>query len=442
VLAGVYLYRLVLRSHPPATAALTASLFALSPLVFTFSHQVMLEVPTVACALGAIFYAQRYLEEGRRRDVYLCALFTAATGLTRFDGVVLLPFFGLLLLFHRRWDLLRRRDVLLAVLLTLVLVVPFYAVSLRELGSAHALAAGSGTMDSATHFLAPQNFLYYPACIPEQIGWFALVPAAIGLVAAAVSRRLSAAPWFALILATYITFTPLAELEPRHAIYWVPALAFFAAEGLLLVGRRLSLRPLRVALPVVAAAGTAWLACRSPVQYVRGYELAAAHVVTHTGSSPLCLFDSYLSGDFIYQVRRHDPDRRLWVLRGDKLFYSVLSDPHAAYQEWATTKEEILDLIYKYDPEYIVIEEPQVYYHMRLPDLLCSALRESTDRFQLEAVIPVESNARPFRAVKLLIYRSTHRNEKPERRLELEMLGLGRPLQAPLPPGDTSARRR
>jgi hypothetical protein len=120
----------------------------------------------------------------------------------------------------------------------------------------------------------------------------------------------------------------------------------------------------------------------------------------------------------------------------------VLSDPHAAYREWATTKEEVLGLIYKYDPEYIVVEEPQVYYHMRLPDLLCTVLRENTDRFQLEAMIPVESNARPFRSVKLLIYRSALRNEKAERRLEIEMLGLGRPLQAPLPPGDTSAQRR
>ncbi len=338
--------------------------------------------------------------------------------------------------------------MLLAAGLAVLVVAPFYLLTLRGFGGAHLQAVTEGTCDNSTHFLAPQNLLYYPSVVPQQLGWFAAVPALLGLgLALTPARRPRSWPYLALVLATYVTFTPMAEIEPRHAIYWVPALAVLAADGILfLAGLGLRHQPeapargfffpslaLRAGMVGAVVLGTAVVSCREPAPYVRGYEEAARYVVEHTTDSPTCMFDSFLNGDFIYQVRRHDPERRLWVLRGDKLFYGVLSDPHAAYQEWVHGEDDILALIYRYDPEFLVIEDPQVYFHMPMPERVRAALHGHPEYFRLEATIPVQTNSLGPRPIRLEVFRNLRRNDHPDRCLEFEVLGMRRRFQTTLP---------
>jgi hypothetical protein len=180
----------------------------------------------------------------------------------------------------------------------------------------------------------------------------------------------------------------------------------------------------------------AWL---SPLNYLRGYEEAARYVVEHTTESPTCLFDNYLNGNFVYQVRRHDPHRRLWVLRGDKLFYSTLSDPEAGYTEHVRGEQDVLDLIYKYDPEYLVVEElslpPDLAKRLHFPMavVLRKVLREHSERFELVKEIALDSDYVTFNRGKLLIYHNLQRNPNRASALEFEMLGLGRSLHTPIP---------
>jgi hypothetical protein len=468
-LALVYLFLLVERTHDRPAAALAVLLCGFAPLVFAYSRQVMLEVPTLACALAAVYHCRLYLDQQRRRDLVLCAVATACTALTRFDGVFLAPFFLVLLLGEKRLAVLRRREVLLAAALAVLAVVPVYAVTARGFGAAHLQAVSEGTRAGSTAFLAPQNFVYYPSVVPQQLGWVALVPALVGVgLALTPARRARSWPYLALVLATYVTFTPMAELEPRHAIYWVPAFAVFAADGLLVVGNGLWRWVAQCSVPstqylvlstqyssasgwailfapaCLVVAATACLTCREPTPYVRGYEEAARYVVEHTRASPTCLFDSFLNGDFIYQVRRHDPDRRLWVLRGDKIFYGVLSDPHAGYQEWAHGEDDILALLDRYDPEYVVVEDPQIYFHMRMPEVFRAVLHRHPERFRLEKAVPVATDGISLgrRPVTLEIYHNLRRSDHPERCLEFEVLGMRRRFQTTLPgrPAPPSAR--
>jgi hypothetical protein len=430
-----YLYKLVARTHDLPTAVVAVLLFGFAPLVFALTRQVMLELPTLTCALAATYHFLRYLEEQRRRDLVWCSLATCLTLLTRFDGMYLAPLFLILLVARKRLDLLRRGEVLLAALGTLVVILPFYGLTALEFGWAHVKTIEADATGSSVRFLGWENLYFYPSCLPGQVGWFALVPALLGLVSAVhPARRKRSWPYLAMAAATYVTFSPPAELQSRHAIYWVPAFALLAADGLALLCGWLAVPRLRLPLAALVIGGTAWLACKDPAPFVRGYEEAARYVVAHTERSPVCLFDNFLNGNFIYQVRRHDPDRRLWVLRGDKVFYSVLCDPHVGYQEWAKGKDDLLALIFRYDPELIVVEEPQVYHPLPLAAVLRAALREHPERFRLETVIPVDSNHPLFQGVSLEVYRNLLRNERQERRLEVEMLGLRRSIQAMIRP--------
>jgi hypothetical protein len=207
----------------------------------------------------------------------------------------------------------------------------------------------------------------------------------------------------------------------------------FAADGVALVADWLRLVNVRLALAAIVVLGTAWLTCKKPAPFVRGYEEAASYVVANTHETPLCLFDSLLHGNFIYHVRRHDPDRRLWVLRGDKLFYSLLSDPHAEYKEYARDKDDILALIYKYDPVFIVVEQPQVCFHMPMADALREVLRDHPERFRLEKTIPLETNYNHFQGVRLEVYRNLVRNPDRDINLEIDMLGLRHTIQTNVP---------
>jgi hypothetical protein len=138
-------------------------------------------------------------------------------------------------------------------------------------------------------------------------------------------------------------------------------------------------------------------------------------------------------------VRRHDPARRLWVLRGDKLFYGVLSDPHGGYAEWAKTPKEVLDLIFKYDPELIVVEDPQIYFDLPGARLLRQVLEDHPKRFRLVKEFLLSSNQVTFRGKRLLVYRNLVRNPKRVEVLEIKMLGLDRSLQASPPVGQAAS---
>jgi 4-amino-4-deoxy-L-arabinose transferase-like glycosyltransferase len=428
VMACVYLFLLARKTHGTAVAALGVLFFGLSPLVFQFSAQVMLEVPALTLVLMAVYHCQRYLDEERRLHLALCCLATALAALTRFDGVFLAPLFLIWLAGVGKLRLLRRREVLLGMAGALLLVAPFYLLTALNMGGAHLKAVKEGTNATSTGFFVLENFGYYPLHIPEQIGWFLVLPALVGLAAALRSERRPVSwPYLALVAATYLTFTPLAELEPRHAIYWVPALAVFAADGCLLTAW--GSPRWRFGLVLAVVVGPAWQTACEQGRYVRGYDKAARYVVDHTTETPVILFDGFLTGDFIYQVRRLDPERKLWVLRGDKLFYGMLSDPHGGYEEWAPTEAEILDLLFKYDPEYIVVEEPQIYFELPAAQQLRRTLEAHRERFSLVETIPIDSNHETFQDNSLWIYRNLLRNPHREEIREMRMLGLGRSLR-------------
>lgn len=431
-LAGLYLFLLVLRTHrDPAKAALAVLLFGFAPLVFTFSSFVMLEVPTLAWSLVSTFHFVRYLDDGRRLDLFAAALSAAAAALTRFDAAFLLLVFAILLVGRRRLGLLRRPEVVATALLALLIVLPVLAVTATEVGWAHLTAIREGTVAGSSTFLAMSNFGYYPRCLAGQMSWIAAVFAALGFTAALWRRDGRSLPYIALVFATYATFTPMAELDTRHAIYWVPAFALFAVEGASLVGRVAGSDRLYVLLGLVLVGTTAVAAWERPRDSVRGYEQAARYVVSHAAGERICLFDGRLNGNFIYQVRRQDPARRLWVLRGDKMLYGTFGDLEREYWEVARDTGDVLDTLFKYDVAYVVVEEPGV--PLRMAGVLRETLRGRPDRFRLEAVIPIRGTTPPFDGLRLEVYRSLLRNEHPVDRIDVDLRLLRRRIETDRP---------
>ncbi|OWK42958.1 ArnT family glycosyltransferase [Fimbriiglobus ruber] len=373
ILAAVYAYRLAARTHGPRIAIVSLAVLMFSPVVFDYSRYVLLEVPTLALVLGAVFHFERYLTDLRARDAWLACLFAAAAALTRFDGILLLPYVLIRLTATWNFALVLRRPVVLGVAAALLLTVPYYLLTWREYGTGVTTAAAAGTAPDSTGFLDPNNFWLYPAFVYKQMGWVTAVTAGVGLVYCLFARRAGCGPYFGLVVATYVTFVPLAEPDLRHAIYWVPALAVFAT---ILVDQAYRLgRPAGMVASAALVGVTAYVGIGHTGFALHGYADAARYVVANRTTDRPVLFEGVLTGGFVYQIRQADPDRRLWVLRGDKLFYAVLSDPHGKYEEFAGTDADVLAVLHEADPEYIVVEEPQLLFDLPAADRLRAVLR-------------------------------------------------------------------
>ena len=522
VIACVYLFRLTARTHDAATASLAVLLFGLCPLIFDFSRHVMLEMPTLMWGLIATFHFVRFLDESRRRDIFIAAVASACAALTRFDAVYLLPMFGILLTARGQWRLLKRWDVWSAAVVALLMVLPYYALVASEIGGLHVRQASESVVPHEHGDQALSGFLYYLWFVPKQVGWFVTVAALVGLLrmsSTAARRRMW--PFLAMLLATYATFAPLAEVHFRHSIYWVPAIVVLAVEGISEIWCRLiqtkgidvvlppqwgsnksaqgnalgtnsheilkpcqgDTRPtvevvsplqglglfarsatqgvalgwliaaplgrnrksttstitndptaltrwrfeLVSALVLAIATGATTVAKERPT--IRGYEDAARFVLEHSSESNFCLFDGWWDGNFTYQLRHLDRNRRLSVLRGDKLFYGFICVPDTDYTEYATTDREMLDLIDRQSPEYIVVEEPQIMTHIPAAERLRTLLREHPDQFVLAKTIPVRGG-KLVRDYELRIYHNLRVQTGTGEPVEFDVLGLGKSVRS------------
>jgi hypothetical protein len=428
VLACVYLFLLSRRVVGPNRAAMAVLAFGTTPQILKYSHFVMLEVPMLALALGATYHFVVYLEQETRRDLCLWGLLCAAAALTRFDVIYLLVLFPVLLTVQRKWGILRRREVLLTIIGTLCLIAPVYLLTASNVGWLHAREVAQTMDPGEPPMLSWKRLFFYPATLPHSLSWFSVGAAALGIAAAIWRRDRPCLVFAAIIGAVYVTFTPIAEMKDRHVIYWVPALAFFAAEGVYYASQRWRRG---IATGVIAGLVFGGALAQAPAQvrtFLAGYADAARYVETNTASPPLCLFVGSLDGNFIYQLRRADPARRMWTLRGEKLV-----DTLAQSRKSAAQPGQMLAAIYQYSPTFILVQKVNDPTLIADSEWLARLVQEHPERFRLEREFPITTNDPQYAGGKILAYRNLVPNPAAPHTVELHIRMLRQSVQARLP---------
>jgi hypothetical protein len=465
VVALLYTYAFARHRLSPLGALTATALVGFSPIVFEFSEFVMLEIPTFTCAMAAIVHLERYLRNtsppaaggGRRGaagggpvesdrgpvgtdpdpvreartdlpqrlgevwEIWLCAFWIAAAGWMRYDAVFLAPYVLLRLAIGGDWRAALNRHVIGAMAFTAIAVGPLYYITFKQYSGGMA-AAASGTHAESQQLSPFFKAAYYFVTAPKQMGWPVVAFGGLGLLLA-LRRWKANASLFALVGSVWLTFSAMAELESRHAIYWIPA--WCVAAVAVFEGRRT-----RIAALALFVGWQAWSAWQSPNMYVRGYRAAAQFVVAKSPRTPVVVFDGLLNGGFIHALALRDADRKWTTIRADKLLYGVLSEKSGGYAEWAKDEQAMLDAMYRFDPEFVIVEDPRVLEPIPAADRLRKLLASRKDRFKLEVEIPIDSNQHAFLGRRLLVYRSLIRNPNPERLTELNMLSLGGTLKS------------
>ena len=415
--AGAFFWYKIARCYArPAPAFTSVIVYACLPAVLLYEKSTMLEIPTLALCLGAIYFWLLLLRTERPAYLYAAALFAGWAFLTKQTAIFLVPFFGLHFLFERKWFLLKWKHTYLALLGVIVLVGPWLALVMKL----HPLAATRATPSFGQPWSPPlgEVLTHYPLTLPGELGFLLLGLSVLGIGAAIIAREYPALRLFlAWVIASYLTFTPLIERAPRYIMAWLLPFIFFAVY---FVWRTLSRWP-RVALGALAGLALYFylpaLAYQRP--YVVGCEEAARYLAAQPNSD-LLFYQGTLNGNFIFFVRKFDPEKRRLVVREKAIIDS-------RGRQRLRTPAEVEQMLSSLGVHYVVVESKDF-----LPELAVTRKALQSSQFEFVKEFPVRTNDYRVEGIKLLIYRSKAPPPTAPVELEIPMVKLRHDLRLPL----------
>lgn len=411
VLAAFSLFRICRRRMEVNRAWCVTAVFSLMPMIFEFSRHAMLEMPTLALCLVCLDQFDLWDRDRCRRRIYFAATAAAFAALTRFDAIVLLPILLLQTALGGKWRRLLNRDVLIAAVFAIALVSPTYFVILNELGDLHLRQAVESVSGRERPMFALGSLAFYPSKIPEQVGWgatsFFLVGFAFGFRRV---NRSEVGMFAAILIGTYVTFTPLAELSSRHAIYWLPGIAWLAVVGAECIAAAMhrlarSTVAVRSAVPIaILVSTTAAASWNSHVYSVTGYRRAAEVALTNSSHGETIFIDGWWDGNMTYQLRHLDPSRSRKVVRADKLLYDFTNVPNVDFEQFVDSDLEILGAIASVAPQCVIFEDPQPFGDIEISRRMRTLIRSKSDLFPLLKAIDVDSTVPGARTFSIYVF--------------------------------------
>jgi len=355
VIAAVFLCAIVNRRFGPLAATAAGALFVSSPMVVASTRAVMAELPSIALLLACAYYLERFSETGRRRALVACAVTAILALYARPMAVLVTPALAIAALVTIPFDRLLKRDVLTAVAAVVILSAPAVALPLALSPSNVEGVMSAGKSQTQSEVLGLLHEALYP-----QFAWPVMIVAAAGAVWAIVrrdARSLLLLLWVVCVAPALLFFHGANGVAPRYTLFWVPAIC--ALAGSLLAEQRF--RGVRLLVGAVLVVGVAMqIADKQTIaermEQAGGYEEAAQFVLAGD-PGPTVLFSGDIdTGFFTFFVRKHDPERRLVVLRSDKILTtSLMGKP--SVEERIERPDQIYETLHRYGTRYVVIED-------------------------------------------------------------------------------------
>lgn len=402
LLAIYFWYRIVEPLAPRSRAFLSTLILACLPYVLVHERVTMLEIPALAVCLGAIHFWLRFLETESRRDLWALAAFSVAGFLTS-QAAIFLVFFVLVdLVVERRFRLLARGDVWLALFVSMAAVLPWYVLTQRTeraLGTIATRVIGHGF----AYLTRSDTYTYYLDRLYQQLGPVVLGFAVIGLVIALLRRTRANRLMLVWLFSGFLCFTLISEKDPRHTMVWIPPLVYL---GLLALETLCIRRTWALIASSIAALLFFANAARSERPMVTGPKEAAQYVLSQP-ESDVVYYQGFLNGDFIFYVRKFDPNKSHMVAREKQVVVGHLGgEPRPVLH----TEEEVLHFFQTWGIRYAIIEDRDPYAGF-------TPVRElmNSGQFELVRTFPVLTNQPNFPVHQIQIFRyrgELHRTAK------------------------------
>jgi hypothetical protein len=423
-LLGVYFwFRIAERFGSRYRAILSALIFPLVPFMLTYERVTMLEVPALALFLGAIHFWLKFLESEKRRDLLLLALFIVLAMYTSQKSFFLAVFLCVHFVVSWRWRLLKRWDVWASAVVSVLLVLPWYLLTVNRLALSYERAVGRGFQ----HTASARHLQYYWQLLPEQLGGDYVGLAITCLAVAGLVWALLRAPrQYALLLVwvftTYICFTLIQEKTVRHTMFWVPALIYFAllALEILFLGRNAG-RVVCGALALYFVVNGAFF----QTQKMGGMDEVARYIVSQPDSD-IVYYQGFLNGNFIFHIRKYDPEKRRLVAR-EKQVMAVRVFPGFGRRTIMQSPEEVLEFFRSCGIRYVLIENFEF-----LEGLAPVRQALSSDQFELDRIFTIWGSHENLKGRRVYVYRYKGEVRRTATQIQLPMMTLRDDIPADL----------
>ncbi len=351
---GVYRLARLWTSRPAAVGA--ALMLMGAPQFALWGRQVMLDVPATAWLVWGVYAFARFVRFDRGRDLTISAVLLLAALYTKYNVAFIAAVLLLTLIAVQGATVVRDRRVLWTALAAIVGALPAIAL-LLIFGSANFQSAADLSGELPRWSLAA--WLFYPALLPQIVGWPVLGLAITALALLAVGRLHVLKGWPAWlligwVLIGYVFFTAIAVREPRHIMTTMPPLAVLAACALdqILPRRAGGLAALAVGIAIFG-----WAVAYEPVPVVTGYQQIADYVADRVPTGARILFSGYRDGNFIFDLRTHEDRRDIATIRADKLLLRIAIERRRGVGEAHYSREQIAALIRRVGVDLVVAQD-------------------------------------------------------------------------------------
>jgi 4-amino-4-deoxy-L-arabinose transferase-like glycosyltransferase len=410
-LVGVFFwYKIAEREGPQPRALASAFMFPLLPFMLQYERVTMLEVPCVATCMVALYFWQSFMREERARDLWCFAAFLSASLYTSQKAAFLAFFVVLHFLVEGRWKLLKRWDVWAAGILSVACVVPWYQFALAKLSFSYERVAGQGFQ----HVETVHHLTYYPKRIIPQVGMLLGILGMAGSVWAMLRARKEHRFFLVWMVASLVCFTLIQEKSIRHTMIWIPVLVYFA---LVTVENLVPRRDWVIAAFCVLAAYSLVKALRMETPKLFGIEPIAQYLSTQPESDVL-YYQGFLNGDFIFYVRKYDPQKRRLIAREKQIVATKVNVGYGT-RTILHTPEEVIQMFQEWGIRYAVVENQEF-----IAGLSPVRMALLSDRFEAIRSYDIHSTVATFRNRRITIYRMKGDLKPSEATVTLPMMTL------------------
>ncbi len=411
LLAAYFWFRIAERQGSLHRAILSTLIFPLVPWILLYERSIMLEIPLLGLSLATIYFWLRFLETESRFHLFLVGALSAMAFLTSQKAMFLPVLIIAHFVMERRFRLLLRWDIWVAAIVSAGIVTPWYLYTFKTLSLSYERVTGEG----APQYLAWGSTLtWYFERLPWQTGAVISFLALAGLgwtILRAPRQYRFLILW---VLSCYVLFTYVREKDTRHTMIWIPPLVYFA----LLAIEQLCANRKWAYIPSLGL--TVWMLVGA-VQFDRprlvGIEDVAKFVLSQP-ESDVIYYQGRLNGNFIFWVRKNDPEKRRLVAR-EKQIVTTNIVPSYGRREVLRSQDEIIDFFRTWGIRYAVIENRDWVDELApMRKLLNSPAFELVRIFPITANIPTATEG-PIRLDldrKVYVYRFTgelHRTSGP-----------------------------
>ena len=358
LVATLYLLAWLRRWVGPS-AGWAALLLPLQPGIVEWGHAVMLNVPSMALAVAALYHWRRWLEAPRSRHLEVAAALAVAAVLTYAAvAVIALVMLVWALAEGRGRALIAPRPVLVG-MVAAIPVVAWAVVAFRWAPTHQAVALYAG--DYPPWKLA--GWTYYPEhffrLVTMPLLLAALLALAVGLLRGRARREIRLLLlWFAVC---YTWFSIITIKEARYVLLLVPPLVVLGAVGireamrlLVAVVHRPAARLVPVALLAMLVLHVG-LAAAVPVRRVEGFREIVDWVDQNVPDGRV-FYEGFYSGVFTFYVRREDPGWHRAVTLGSKLLYGTKISPRFGLVEHVHGVADVRPLLAACGCRYLLVE--------------------------------------------------------------------------------------